>query len=109
LGATVSVKARSADAVTVVVTVAVLFPGMGSVSLAATLAVFVTVPAAVGVTTIVTVDLAAFARLPRLQLTAAVQVPWLGVAETNVTPEGSASVRVTPVTGDGPLFVTIRV
>jgi len=109
LGATVSVKARSADAVTVVLTVAVLFPGTGSVSLAAMLAVFVTVPAAVGMTTIVTVALAAFAKVPRLQLTAAVQVPWLGVAETNVTPVGTASVKVTPVAGDGPLLVTVSV
>jgi hypothetical protein len=109
LGATVSLKARSADAVTGVLRVAVLFPGTGSVSLAATLAVFVTVPAAVGVTTIVTVALAALARVPRLQLTAAVQVPWLGVAETNVTPVGTASVKVTPVAGDGPLLVTVRV
>lgn len=106
---TVSVKARSAEALTVVLTVAVLFPGTGSVSLAATLAVFVSVPAAVGLTTIVTVALAVFARVPRLQLTVAVQIPWLGVTETKVTFVGTASVKVTPVAGDGPLLVTMSV
>src|SRR6266850_508174 len=109
LGAAVSVKARSTDAVTGVFTVAVLFPGAGSVSLATTLVVFVTVPVAAGLTTMVTVALAALARVPRLQLTVVVQVPWLGVAETNVTPAGTASVRVTPVAGDGPLLVTVSV
>ena len=106
---TLSVKARSADATTGVLTVAVLFVGTGSVSFAATLAVFVSVPAAVGLTTIVTVALAVFASVPRLQLTVAVQVPWLGVAETNVTPVGTVSVKVTPVAGDGPLLVTVSV
>jgi len=106
---TLSVKARSADATTGVLTVAVLFVGTGSVSFAATLAVFVRVPTAVGLTRIVTVACPEFASVPRLQLTVAVQVPWLGVAETKVTLAGTASVKVTPVAGEGPLLVTVRV
>jgi hypothetical protein len=40
------------------------------------------------------------------------QVPLLGVAETNVTPVGRTSVRVTPLVVAGiagvPLFVTVK-
>ena len=69
------------------------------------------VPAAVGVTVMVTVALSPLARLPRLQVTGAVplQVPWLGVAEPNVTPLGSVSVTVTMVASDGPSLVTVSV
>jgi hypothetical protein len=35
--------------------------------------------------------------------------PWLGVAETKVTPGGRVSVTVESVEGSGPLFVTVRV
>jgi hypothetical protein len=105
----VFVTARSADAVTAVVTLAELLAVLGSGSVAVTDAVLVMLPAATGLMMMVTVAVAALARVPRLQLTAAVQVPWLGVAETNVTPVGTASVKVTPVAGDGPLLVTIRV
>ncbi len=35
--------------------------------------------------------------------------PWLGAAETNESPEGSASVRTTPVVAFGPRFATVAV
>src|SRR5258708_6116916 len=58
------VPATSADAVTEVVTLAVLLAGLGSGSVAVTEAVLVMLPAADGVTTIVTVAVAALARVP---------------------------------------------
>ena len=75
-GVPVLVRARSATALTVVLTFAVLFPGTGSVSLAETAAVLVTVAGAaiVTLTTMVTVALAPFAKLPRVQEIAAVPV-----------------------------------
>lgn len=97
--------------VTVVVTVAVLSSGLGSNSVAFTLAELVSVPAVVGVTTIVTVALQPSKHSrPRLQTTIAVPLQLaLGVEETNVTPAGKVSVRVTPVASDGPLLVTVIV
>lgn len=111
MGATDSVKARSADAVTEVVTLAELLAGLGSGSVAVTEAVLVMLPAAVGLTTIVTVAVAAFGSVPMLQETVVVpeHVPCVEAAETNVGPAGSVSVRVTLVAGDGPLLVTVRV
>src|ERR1700712_466121 len=35
--------------------------------------------------------------------------PWLGSAETRVTPAGSPSESITPVASEGPPFVTVRV
>jgi len=100
---------------TVVVVVAVLLLGVGSLVNAATLAVFVRVPDALGAfTTISTVALAPLGKMPRLHTTVLVpeQVPVLGVAETNATPAGNASVRVTPLVVAGmagvPLFVTVK-
>jgi hypothetical protein len=99
----------------VVIAVAVLLPGVGSVVAAATVAVFVIVPVALGaVTTISTVAVAPLGKMPSLHTTVLVpeQVPVLGVAETNVTPAGSTSVRVTPLVVAGmagiPLFVTVK-
>lgn len=100
--------ARSAEGTTVTLAVAELFEGKGSVSFAETLAVLVKLPVAMALATIESVAAAPFAKLPKLQLTAVVQVPWLGVAETIVKPTGSASVKVTPVAGDGPPFVTVN-
>src|SRR5712664_1640369 len=112
----VFVIARSARRCTVVVAVAVLFPGVGSVSFPLTLAVLLRVaPSAVVAgmpTTIVIVALALGASVPMVQVTvplAWVQVPWVEVAETNVTPVGRVSVAVTPVACEGPLLVTTRV
>ena len=101
---------------TVVSAVAVLLLRAGSVVAAATVAVFVSVPDALDatVTTISTVAVAPLGKMPRLHTTVLVpeQVPVLGVAETNVTPAGNASVRVTPLVVAGiagvPLFVTVK-
>jgi hypothetical protein len=97
--------------VTVMFTEAVAFAGVELVSFSVTVAVFVIEPAAVAVAVRETEAVAPFARVPRLQVTdvAPVQVPWLGVAETNVRPAGSTSVRVTPLEPDGPLFLTVIV
>jgi fluoride ion exporter CrcB/FEX len=100
---------------TVVNAEAVLLLGFGSVVSAATVAVFVIVPGVLGaVTTISTVAVAPLGKMPRLHVTVLVaeQVPLLGVAETNVTPAGRTSVRVTPLVVAGmagvPLFVTVK-
>ena len=37
------------------------------------------------------------------------QLPWLGVAETNITEPGSVSVTTTPAASEGPRFVTVMV
>jgi hypothetical protein len=69
-GESVFVIDRSAEAITVVLTVAVLLAVLGSLSVANTLAVLVIVPPSVGaVTTIVTVALPALAIVPRVQVT----------------------------------------
>ena len=90
-------------------------PGVGSVVAAATLAVLVSVPEALGaVTTISTVAVTPLGKMPSLHTTVLVpeQVPELGVAETNVTPAGRTSVSVTPLVVAGiagvPLFVTVK-
>jgi hypothetical protein len=104
---------RSAAAVTVVVAVALLFALLGSASVAVTLAVLVIVPLEVGaLTTIVTVADPALAIVPRLHVTvplACVHVPWVAVADTKVTPEGSVSVTVTPLAPLGPALLTLTV
>ena len=76
---------------------ALLFAGLGSPSEAATEAVLIWFPAKEPVATIATLALAPLASAPRLQVTVVVpaHVPWLGVAETHVSPGGSVSVRVT--------------
>jgi len=104
---------RSAEAVTVVLAVALLLPAFGSFSVAVTLAVLVSVPLETGaVTTMVTVALDPLAIDPRLQVTVPalwVQVPWVGVADTKITPAGNVSVRVTPVAALGPALLTLTV
>src|SRR5437867_2206530 len=90
-----------------------LLAGLESGSLAVTTAVLVKLLSS-GVddgtaTTIVTVVVALAARLPRLQVTVppdAVQVGPAGVDDTNVTPAGRVSVRVTPVAAEGPALLT---
>src|SRR5438132_520610 len=107
------VIARSAEAITWVVADAVLLALFGSDSLPVTVALLVMVPAVAGaVALIVIVALAPEARGPTAQVTvpeALVQVPWVELADTNVTPEGSVSVTVAPVAASGPLLVTFRV
>ena len=82
----------------------------GSVSLAVTLAVFDNCPADCGCTTMFTIANEPLGKLPRLQVTVLLPLhdPWVGVADTNVIPDGRLSVTTTFVAGDGPLFVTVR-
>jgi hypothetical protein len=91
---------------TVVLSVAVLFAVLGSISIAVTLAVLETVPAEVGVTTISTVALAPTARLPRLQVRMPPECEQPCEAETKFEPEG-VSTKDTPVTAFGPLLVIV--
>ena len=94
------------------VSTAVLLPGFGSFCAAVTVVVFVTFPAAVGVTKIVTVAFWKIVSVPRAHVT--VPADWLQlpcgtgatVAETNVMPAGNVSVRVTPVAVAGPPLLT---
>lgn len=100
-----------AGAFTVVVPGALLFAVFGSVSFAVTLAVLLNVPAAVGVTTIVTVALAPLINVPRVHETVVVpvQLPCVVDDETNVAPAGNGSVITTLVAELGPLLVTVIV
>src|SRR5438445_2244 len=92
---------------------AVLLAGFGSGSFALTVAVLVMVPAVAGAgALVVIVALGSEARLPPEQVTvpeALVQVPWLELAETKVTPAGSRQVAVPMVAGDGPLLLAATV
>ena len=106
--------ARSAEAVTVVVALAVLLGSTGSGVGDDTTAVSVIEPSIVVVTTIVTVAVPASGRAPIGQVTTPAnseQLPWVGVAETNVMePDpGRVSVTTTPVASEGPRLVTVRV
>src|SRR5918911_1037396 len=94
---------------TTVVALAVLLDESGSASDALTVAVSVICPDAVGVTTMVTMALAPFVSVPMEQLTGPVllQEPCVVEEETNVTPAGSVSVRLTFVACAGPLLVTM--
>ena len=68
--------------------------------------------AAVGLTTTVTVALPPTASPLRLQERvpeASAHVPWLVVADTNVSAAGSVSDTVVPVEAFGPLFVAVSV
>jgi hypothetical protein len=104
--------ARSALAgPTVVVTVAELFPGVGSGVVALTVVVLVsTVPEArpgpVATCKVTTTDPPA-GTVPRSQATAGVQTA--PVEETRDTPGGSVSASVTPSASDGPLLVMVSV
>src|SRR5579859_234611 len=102
--------ARSAAAMTVVMSEAVLLPVLGSGSVAVTVAESVIVPTALGTKLIVSVAEAPFASDPRIAVTtplACEAVPWLGFAETNVVVPGRLSVSTTLVAGLGPLLVTV--
>jgi hypothetical protein len=104
------VPVQAVAPVTVMVVEAAAFEGIGFVSFSVTVAEFVIEPGAVAVAVSETEVVAPLASVPKLQETVDVpsnaQVPWLGVAETNVSPAGSTSVSVTPVEFDGPLLVT---
>ena len=96
---------------TVVDTLELLLPATGSSVVADTFAVLLSVPADPGVTTIFTVAPAPFASVPRLHVTVAVPLhePTVVLDETNVTPDGSTSVTVTPAAASGPWFATASV
>jgi hypothetical protein len=94
--------------------VATLLPGLGSVSLADTLAELVKVPVVEvpTATTIVIVAWLPLAIVPRLQEIVPMPLqppPWLTVAETKLTPGGRVSSTVTPVAVEGPLLMMVRV
>jgi len=99
---------------TVIVDVAVLFPGFGSGvdGEALTVTVFVTGPGVEGrVTRIVTVTEAPLASVAKVQVSVVVVTPHAppGVAATKVVPGGKTSVTVTFVAVFGPPFVAIMV
>jgi hypothetical protein len=98
----------SAPPPTVVVVVKELLSAFGSGVVEVTLAVFMSDPEVVAVTTSEIVAVAALFIVPSVQVTVVVplQVPTVGVADTNVAPVGSASVIVTAFAANGPLFVT---
>jgi hypothetical protein len=104
---------RSAEAVTLVLALAVLLALLKSFSVAVTLALLVMTPPDVGaVTVMVTVADPALAIAPRLQVTVPalwLQVPWVAVADTKITPLGRVSVRVTPLAPLGPALLTLTV
>jgi len=74
-----------------------------------TLAVLVITPLALGVTWIVTVVLAPFARVPRSQSTRPADYTQPADAPTNVTPAGSVSRMCVPGAALGPWLVTMSV
>lgn len=95
---------NSAAALTVVVELSVLLPGVGSLSLLAAEAELVTVPADVDLAVIVTVAVAPGAIVPRFAVTVPVEPtggvtsePCDVVAETKVIEAGSMSVNTAPV------------
>ena len=86
-----------------------LLPKLRSGTVLVTLAVFRYPPIVPGVTTRLTV--AVPLRFKRLQVKVGavkLQLPWVGVAETKVTPAGNVSVNVMPFATEGPLSVTVR-
>ena len=105
--------ARSADAVTPVVTDEELLATFGSAVVDATDAVFVSEPACAGAVTVtvITGAVAPVPRAARVQVTETLPVfehthP-VPVADTNVTPAGNVSVTVRFAASDGPLLTTV--
>ena len=94
--------------------VAELLPVLVSVWLPVTVAVLAigpTVAESTETTTVIVAvpPLAILPSAPVIVPEALVAVPWLAVADTNVTPDGKTSVTVTPVASLGPAFVTVKV
>src|SRR5665213_1133840 len=106
--------ARSADAVTVVLAVEVLFAGVGSAVVELTLAVLDNVVACAGAVTVTVIvgAVVPVASAGRVQVTDTfpvfVQTQPVPVAETNVTPAGRVSVTETAAASEGPLLFTTR-
>ena len=88
---------RSAAGFTVVVSVAVLSPVLGSATLLPTLAALVMVLTAVGLTTMLTVTLSPLAMAPRVQVTVPPASVQPADAEAKLAAAGRVSVRVTAV------------
>ena len=111
-GVLVLVTARSADVLTVVVSMAVLLPGTGSVVELVTVAVLLSiVPCAkfaLAVATMVNVALAPDASVPMVQF-GAVHEPVEGIALTKVNPAGSTSLTETDNAEAGPRLFTVMV
>jgi hypothetical protein len=108
----VLVIARSATAVTPVVTDEVLFAGTGSAVVEDTEAVFVKDPACAGAvtTTVIVGAVAPAANAGRVQVADTFptfeQAQPVPVADTNVTPAGSVSATDRLAASEGPLFTT---
>ena len=88
-----------------------MFAVSGSTTMPTTFAVLVSVPSVCAVTLISTVTVASSARVPRVQSTVLPdlkQLPWVVVAEMNVTPAGRVSLNATPLVSDGPSLCTAR-
>src|SRR5690348_18414671 len=103
---------RDASETTVVTADALLSAVLRSGSTDVTKAVFVSTPSLGARTVMIAVAPVLFVRMPTPQVTVPfvnVAFPRLELADTNTTPGGNVSVRVTPVTIDGPLFVTVKV
>jgi hypothetical protein len=106
------VKFNPLSVLTFEVRVTVLLDVIRSASLPDTVAVLEIGPPTFVVATMVMVAVAFFARLPTLQVTVpldSLQVPTVEDADTKVTLEGSWSMTVTPVAGEGPRFFATRV
>src|SRR5438034_4352637 len=101
---------RDASNMTVVLTASVLSPRLRSGSADTTVAVLYRTASTGGTTTIDTVKPVLLVRTPMLQVTTPlvkVHGPLVELADTKFTPSGNVSVNFTPVTIEGPLFVTI--
>jgi hypothetical protein len=119
LAGPVLVMPRSETAVIVVVTVAVLFPGMGSFAGDVAVAVFVIGPAAAGAFAVMVIGgadaptpRAGAAVLGHVQVTVLPEIEHVQndpAAVGDVTPAGSVSIMVRLPTVAGPLFVTVTV
>ncbi len=110
------VTARSAEAVTLVFAIEVLFPMFGSGVVLLIAAVLVNVVACAGAvtTTVKSVDdpVAHVARVQVIEMLALllhVQPPLLGVTDPNVTPAGNVSSSETLAASDGPRFWAVTV
>jgi hypothetical protein len=105
------VGAAQVRELTMVVALEVSSAGVGSGSVAETLAEFVIVPLAVAVAEMAMFALPPFAIVPSAQVTVLLplQVPCEGNALTKLVPAGSVSVTTALVAEIGPLFVTVTV
>jgi hypothetical protein len=100
------------EAETATVTDDVLFAGLASTVVLLTVAVLVIGAEVAGVVpTIVIIAVPPGRRVPMLHVIVVVpeQLPWLGVADVNVTPAGSVSRTVTPRADAAPEFESASV